>query len=154
MAGKIDIRSPELSEGSIIPEEYTCDSVDVSPELHLGSVPPGTKSIAVLCEDVDAPRGIFIHWILFNLPPDVRDLPKDIPPVAVLDNGAKQGKNDANGIGYHGPCPPSGTHRYYFRFYALDTMLNLPAGIKGDQFKQAIQGHILAEGQLMSKYSR
>jgi Raf kinase inhibitor-like YbhB/YbcL family protein len=154
MAGTFEVSSPVIKRDETIPMEYTCDSTNVSPELNIGSVPHETKSIALICEDPDAPKGLFTHWILFNLPPDLKDLPKGMPTKPELDNGARQGKNDSGKIGYFGPCPPSGIHRYFFRFFALDTMLNLPSGVDRQRFLEAIKGHILAEGEIMTTYTR
>lgn len=154
--GKMDIRltSTAFAEGGIIPRKYTCDGADVSPPLAWDNVPDGTKSFALICDDPDAPMGTWVHWVLFNLPADVRSLPEAVPPDKELSNGARQGTNDFRKIGYGGPCPPRGTHRYYFKLYALDTTLDLPAGSSKAQLLKAMEGHVLAEGQLMGKYGR
>jgi Raf kinase inhibitor-like YbhB/YbcL family protein len=154
MPGTFEVSSPVVKRDETIPVEYTCDSANVSPELHIGKVPRETESIALICEDPDAPKGLFTHWILFNIPPEVKDLPKGVPTAPELNNGARQGKNDAGKIGYTGPCPPSGMHRYFFRLFALDTKLDLPPGIDRQQFMEAIRGHILAEGEIMTTYAR
>lgn len=151
---QIKITSSAFEEGGLIPGKYTCDSEDVSPPLTWTSVPAGTKSFALICDDPDAPMGTWVHWVIFNLPADSTRLAEHIRPQEVLESGAKQGKNDFGKIGYGGPCPPSGTHRYYFKLYALDTELDLASGIRKPQLLQAMQGHILAEGQLMGKYKR
>ncbi|MCS7309041.1 MAG: YbhB/YbcL family Raf kinase inhibitor-like protein [Armatimonadota bacterium] len=153
---RMDIRltSTAFPEGGMIPKKYTCDGEDVSPPLTWDNVPEGTKSFALICDDPDAPMGTWVHWVLFNLPADVRSLPEAVPPDKELPSGARQGTNDFRKIGYGGPCPPSGTHRYYFKLYALDTMLDLPAGCSKAQLLKAMDGHVLAEGQLMGKYSR
>ncbi len=150
----IKITSPAFEEGGMIPKKYTCDGEDVSPPLVWTSVPIGTKSFALICDDPDAPMGTWVHWVLFNLPADTKELSENIPPQKILENGAKQGTNDFRKIGYGGPCPPSGTHRYYFKLYALDTEIDLEAGITKAQLLKAMEGHILAEGQLMGKYKR
>lgn len=154
--GKMDIRltSTAFTDGGTIPQKYTCDGADVSPPLAWDNVPEGTKSFALICDDPDAPMGTWVHWVLFNLPADTRNLPEAVPPDKELPSGARQGTNDFRKIGYGGPCPPSGTHRYYFKLYALDTLLELPAGISKAQLLKAMEGHVLAEGQLMGRYSR
>lgn len=151
---EIKITSTAFEEGGLIPEKYTCDGMDVSPPLAWGSAPEGTKTFALICDDPDAPMGTWVHWVLFNLPASVNELSENIPPERELENGAKQGTNDFMKIGYGGPCPPGGTHRYYFKLYALDTELNLEAGAKKPQLLNAIEGHILVEGRLMGRYSR
>ncbi|MCJ7812156.1 YbhB/YbcL family Raf kinase inhibitor-like protein [bacterium] len=150
----IKITSTAFNEGGMIPVKYTCDGLDVSPPLTWSNVPDGTKSLALICDDPDAPMGTWVHWILFNLPPEIKMLPENVPSKEVLSNGAKQGKNDSRKIGYEGPCPPGGTHRYYFKIYALDTVLDLEAGIKKADLIKAMEGRILAEGQLMGRYGR
>jgi Raf kinase inhibitor-like YbhB/YbcL family protein len=100
------------------------------------------------------PIGIWVHWVLFNLPSEIKELPENLPTKEILSNGAKQGKNDSRRIGYSGPCPPGGTHRYFFKIYALDTKLNLDPGVEKKELLKAMEGHILAEGQLMGRYKR
>lgn len=150
----IKMTGAAFEEGDMIPKQYTCDGPDVSPPLAWSSVPNGTKSLALICDDPDAPMGTWVHWVLFNLPADNKDLPEKVPAHKTLANGAKQGTNDFRKIGYGGPCPPSGTHRYYFKLYALDTEINLEAGATKKELLKAMEGHILAEGQLMGKYKR
>jgi len=150
----IKITSSAFEEGGLIPSKYTCDGANVSPPLRWEAVPEGTKSIALISDDPDAPVGIWVHWVIFNLPADTKELPENVPPDKTLPSGARQGINDFRKIGYGGPCPPSGTHRYFFKIYALDTVLDLPAGAtKGDLLK-AMEGHILGEGKLMGQYKR
>ena len=151
---EIKVKSTAFEEGGMIPKKYTCDGQDVSPPLSWTSVPSGTKTIALICDDPDAPMGTWVHWVLYNLPADIQELPENVPPQKTLANGAKQGTTDFRKIGYGGPCPPSGTHRYYFKLYALDTEIKLDAGITKKQLLEAMKGHILAEGQLMGKYKR
>ena len=150
----LEITSPAFEEGGMIPERYTCDGVNVSPPLTWTSVPAGTKSLALICDDPDAPMGTWVHWVVFNLPVDATGLPEDIPPQKALERGGKHGTNDFRTIGYGGPCPPSGTHRYYFKLYALDAELDLDVGITKEQLLKAMEGHVLAEGQLMGRYKR
>ena len=151
---EIKMKSTAFEEGGMIPKKYTCNGLDVSPPLTWTSVPNGTKSLALICDDPDAPMGTWVHWVLFNLPANIQELPENIPPQKTLANGAKQGITDFRKIGYGGPCPPSGTHRYYFKLYALDKEINLDAGITKKQLLKAMEGHTLAEGQLMGKYSQ
>ena len=152
--GTLHVRSAVFDGGGMIPTRYTCDGVDVSPSLAWEGVPLGTKSLALICDDPDAPRGTWVHWVLFNLPADTAALPESVPARRNLDNGARQGKNDFGKWGYGGPCPPNGTHRYHFKIYALDRMLNLDADTKKAQLVKAMKGHILAEGELVGRYAR
>ena len=151
---EIKIKSSAFEAGGMIPKDYTCDGPDISPPIELGSVPDGTKSLALICDDPDAPGRTWVHWVLFNLPADTIVLNENILPQKDLPNGAKQGTNDFRRIGYGGPCPPGGTHRYFFKLYALDKVLDLEAGAKKSQLLEAMKGHILGEGQLMGKYKR
>jgi len=150
----IKVSSTAFAEGGMIPAKYTCDEEDISPPLAWDSIPEGTKTLALVCDDPDAPMGTWVHWVLFNLPVDISELPGNVPPERELESGAKQGTNDFGRIGYGGPCPPGGTHRYYFKLYALDAVLDLEAGARKPQLLEAMEGHILAEGQLMGRYSR
>jgi Raf kinase inhibitor-like YbhB/YbcL family protein len=148
------ISSSAFSEGQAIPIRYTCDGPDVSPDLAWSGVPDGAASLALICDDPDAPMGTWVHWVLFNIPADADGLPAEIPADAALESGARHGTNDFRRLGYGGPCPPGGTHRYFFKLYALDTMLELDSGITKAQLLEAMEGHILAAGQLMGTYSR
>lgn len=148
------ITSSAFSEGQTIPTRYTCDGSDVSPDLAWSGVPEEAASLALICDDPDAPMGTWVHWVLFNVPADADGLPAEIPPDATLENGACHGTNDFGKLGYGGPCPPGGTHRYFFKLYALDTELKIDSGITKAQLLEATEGHILAEGQLMGTYSR
>jgi Raf kinase inhibitor-like YbhB/YbcL family protein len=150
----IKITSSAFQEGGLIPAKYTCDGADISPPLQWDAVPEGTKSIALISDDPDAPMGTWVHWVLFNLPSETKELAENIPPQETLPNGARQGISDFGRIGYGGPCPPGGTHRYFFKIYALDTELNLTAGDNKGQLLKAMEGHILAQGQLIGKYKR
>jgi Raf kinase inhibitor-like YbhB/YbcL family protein len=150
----IEVTSPAFGEGESMPATYTADGEDISPPLEWTGVPEGAKSIALINDDPDAPVGTWVHWVLYNIPPDVTSLEENMPPDETLANGARQGTTDFGRIGYGGPAPPSGTHRYFFKVYALDTMLDLPTGATKRQVGDAMQGHVLAEGQLMGKYSR
>ncbi len=150
----IKITSSAFEEGGLIPPKYTCDGDDISPPLQWDAVPESTKSIALISDDPDAPMGTWVHWVLYNLPADTKELAENIHPDNTLPNGARQGTTDFGRIGYGGPCPPSGTHRYFFKIYALDTELDLAAGAAKSDLINAMIGHILAEGQLMGKYKR
>jgi len=150
----VQVTSTAFQEGGMIPAKHTCDGPNVSPPLAWSGIPETAKSVALISDDPDAPAGTWVHWVLYNLPPATKDLPENVPPSDTLSSGARQGKNDFRKFGYGGPCPPSGTHRYYFKIYALDTMLNLAAGATKAQVLKAMEGHILAQGQLMGKYKR
>ena len=150
----IKITSSAFEEGGLIPPKYTCDGADISPPLQWEAVPEGTKSIALISDDPDAPMGTWVHWVLFNLPAETKELAENVPPDSTLPNGARQGTTDFGRVGYGGPCPPSGTHRYFFKIYALDTEVDLPAGADKSRLLKAMQGHILGQGQLIGKYKR
>jgi Raf kinase inhibitor-like YbhB/YbcL family protein len=152
---KLSLTSSVFSDGEIIPRQYTGDGSDVSPPLRWARAPEDTKSFALVCDDPDAPRKIWVHWVIFNLPPETSELSEGVSPKEVLPDGAKQGKNDFGNIGYGGPAPPKGKpHRYFFKLYALNCVLDLPPGTTKDQVVAAIQGHVLAETQLIGKYAR
>lgn len=147
--------SPAFPEGGKIPARYTCDGQDVSPALTWDEPPVGTQSLALIVDDPDAPVGVWTHWVLFNLPSDSRELPEAVPSQEQLPSGALQGRNDFGNIGYGGPCPPpGGPHRYRFTLYALDQSLDLKTGASKKQVLDAMQGHILAQGQLTGTYER
>ena len=151
----MQMTSPAFADGEHIPVNHTADGTDKSPELRWGGIPPNTQSFALVCEDPDAPRGTWTHWVLFNIPADKTTYAEGVPTDKQLPDGARQGKNDFGKIGYGGPSPPKGKpHRYYFKLYALDTKLDLPAGATRQQVLDAIKGHVLAEGQLMGQYGR
>ncbi len=151
----IQLTSPVFQEGKPIPVRYTCDGDNVSPPLQWSNLPPGTQSIALLCEDPDSPSGAFAHWVLYGLPAGTAELGEGVPTEEELANGAKQGVNSARSVGYYGPCPPQGKpHRYVFRIYALDANLPAQTGASRADLLRAVQGHILAEGQLMGTYAR
>lgn len=150
----MEIRSSSFKAGESIPSRFTCDDTGVSPPLSWSIVPPGTKSFALIVDDPDASSITWVHWILFNIPATQRELLEDIPKTDTLENGATQGMNDSGETGYSGPCPPSGTHRYYFKLFALDTELELKTGITKKELLKAMEGHMLEEGQLMGRYKR
>jgi hypothetical protein len=150
----IALTSSAFEEGEMIPRRFTCDGADVSPPLKWESVPEGARSIAIICDDPDAPMGTFVHWVLYDLPPDVTELPESVPNAPTLPNGATQGTSDFGRMGYGGPCPPGGTHRYFFKIYAVDEKIGLPPGASKADVLNAMEGHIRAQGQLMGKYRR
>jgi len=150
----INLRSDAFEDGGGVPSKYTCDGAGVSPPLSWTGVPDEARSLALICEDPDAPKGVFTHWVVFNIPPDVTRLPENIPPARTLKSGARQGKNSVQKMGYIRLCPPSGTHRYYFRLYALDVELDLAPGISKEELLDVMEGHVLAESQLMGAYTR
>jgi len=148
------ITSTAFSEGGMIPSKFTCDGADLSPALSWNNVPDGTKSFVLISDDPDAPMGTWVHWVLYDIPGTERNLPEGVPKTAVLKNGAKHGESSFHSLGYGGPCPPGGTHRYYFKLYALDIALNQKPGLTKKQALPLMQGHILAEASLMGKYAR
>jgi Raf kinase inhibitor-like YbhB/YbcL family protein len=150
----IKIISTAFQEGGMIPREYTCDGANVSPPLAWDFASGKTKSFALIADDPDAPGKTWVHWVVFNLPASARALPENIPAQDVIPSGGRQGTTDFRKVGYGGPCPPTGAHRYYFKLYALDTELALDSSATKDQLLKAMEGHSLAEGQLMGKYQR
>jgi Raf kinase inhibitor-like YbhB/YbcL family protein len=147
--------STAFQEGSSIPRKHTGDGSDVSPPLQWSAAPAGVKSFALICDDPDAPRGTWVHWVLFNIPAERTDLPEGQPSRSALPTGAVQGKNDFGKLGYGGPAPPPGkAHRYMFKLCALDILLKLPEGATKKQVEDAIKNHILDQAQLMGTYGR
>ncbi len=153
-AMNLDIKSTAFGEGDLIPKQYTCDGADVSPQLSWSQPPEGTGSMVLICDDPDAPMRTWVHWVLYGLSPDTLEISEGIPDDREVLGGAKQGVNDFRKYGYGGPCPPGGTHRYFFKLYAVDTEVDLDPGATKDEVLDAIKGHVLAEGQLMGRYSR
>lgn len=149
----IKITSKAFNEDEHIPDRYACKGVNVSPPLHWDPI-LGTVKYAIVCEDPDAPSGTWTHWVIFNLPSEVNSIDEWIMEREELENGAKQGLNDFGTVGYRGPCPPNGTHRYYFRVYALDTEIQLPSKISKAELRNAMESHIIEEGSLMGRYTR
>lgn len=148
----IQLESPAFQNGAAIPKIYTCDGNNSSPALKWTRGPEGTNSYAIIAEDPDAPNGTWTHWILYDLPPTVFNLPYDVPSIQKLANAEKHGINDFGNLGYGGPCPPSGTHQYIFRIYALKDVLSFKKPPQRKEFLEALEGKILAEGELMGKY--
>jgi Raf kinase inhibitor-like YbhB/YbcL family protein len=138
-----------------IGKRFTCDDADVSPELAWSAPPAGTQSFAVIVSDRDALLGSFVHWVLYNVPADRRELPEGLPRQTQLSDGSVQVLNDFDKAGYGGPCPPGGSpHHYVFKVYAVDSKLNLPEGATRKQVEAALQGHVLAGGELTGQYAR
>jgi Raf kinase inhibitor-like YbhB/YbcL family protein len=151
----LSISSPSFSSGGDIPKKFTCDGADVSPQLAWTEPPAGTKSLALLVDDVDAPVGNWNHWTLWNLPASARSLAEGISKQDRLPDGTQQGRNDFRKTGYNGPCPPPGKpHRYYFKLFALDTKLDLKAGAGKHELESAMKQHILAQAEWMGRYGR
>lgn len=149
----IAVSSVAFQNGGSIPDKYTCHGDDVSPPIEWSGVPDGVKSFAIIVDDLDAPGGDFVHWVVYNLPPDLVMLPEGVKYNTDPAIGGLQGENDFKGQGYNGPCPPRGKeHRYFFKLYALDTMLDLEAGVTKDELLNSIEGHIVAYGELEGKY--
>ena len=151
----IRITSAAFHAGQPIPAACTCDEADMSPPLEWEGVPAEAKSLALICDDPDAPSGTWVHWVIYNLPPALKGLPEKTATTATLPNGAEQGVNDFKRTGYSGPCPPPGkTHRYFFKLYALDAPPVLKPGATKAELLHAMAGHIIAEGQITGTYRR
>jgi Raf kinase inhibitor-like YbhB/YbcL family protein len=146
--------SPAFVEGALIPAQYTCAGNDFSPPLTWSDIPAGAQSLALIADDPDAPVGTWVHWVAFNLPVTAGGLPEGIKDAKQLPGGGTQGTNSWRRIGYGGPCPPSGTHRYFFKLYALDKLLTLGNNTAAKDLQAEIKGHILAEAQLMGRFKR
>ena len=153
-AMKLNIKSTAFEGGNSIPKQYTCDGADISPQLSWSQPPEGTGSMVLICDDPDAPMGTWVHWVLYGLSPDTLEISENIPDDREVLGGAKHGVNDFHKYGYGGPCPPGGTHRYFFKLYAVNTVVDLDPGATKDEVLDAIKGHVLAQGQLMGRYSR
>lgn len=150
----MEITSPAFTYGSLIPSKHTCDGANASPPLSFSGAPQGTKSLALISDDPDAPGKTWVHWVVWNIPAGAPGLNEDVPARDKLPDGIRQGTTDFRRIGYGGPCPPSGTHRYYFKLYALDTTLDLPASTVKQALETAMRGHVLAQAEHMGKYAR
>jgi Raf kinase inhibitor-like YbhB/YbcL family protein len=147
------LSSAAFLEGEPIPTKYSCDGDNTSPSLVWSGAPENTGSFALIMDDPDAPVGIWVHWVLFNLPGDANSLPENLPADAVFTDGSQQGTNSWGRLGYGGPCPPSGTHRYFFKLYALDTSLTLGESASKEDVLAAMEDHILMETELMGTYN-
>jgi Raf kinase inhibitor-like YbhB/YbcL family protein len=150
----IKIESAAFKHLQPIPSQYTCDGADISPPLSWSTIPATAKSLVLIADDPDAPAGTWVHWVVYDLPPATDTLQENLPKTDTLAGGGKQGRTDFNRVGWNGPCPPSGTHRYFFKLYALDIALNLPAGKAKKEIEKAMKGHILAKGELAGTYKR
>ncbi len=147
--------SRAFKNGEMIPAHYTADGEDVSPPLEWKEPPPGTKSFTLICDDPDAPGGTFTHWLVYNIPTTVVLFPEAFPSLRSQPNGTKQGTNDFGSIGYRGPAPPSGLHRYYFKLYALTAaVLDLEEGVKRAPLEKMVQRRIVGQAELMGTYQR
>jgi len=146
---KLKLSSTAFKEHASIPKQYTCNGKDVNPPLMIDNIPKGTKSLALIVDDPDAPVGIWVHWVVWNIDPSIREIKENFLP-----QGAIQGINDFGKNAYGGPCPPSGTHRYFFKVYALDTLLNLPPHARKADLEKAMKGHIIGQGELIGTYKK
>jgi Raf kinase inhibitor-like YbhB/YbcL family protein len=145
----LTISSPAFGHNTTIPQKHTCDGKDINPPLIIGQVPPGAKSLALIVDDPDAPMGTWVHWVLWNIAPDTTEIREDSVP-----KGSIQGVNDFRKHAYGGPCPPSGTHRYFFKLYALDAVLNIGPSSGKAELERAMQGHILSKADIIGLYAR
>ena len=151
----MQVNSKLIAPGGEFPKRETCDGQNTSPQLAWSGAPPATKSFAMILDDPDAPGGTFTHWIVWNIPNGTHELPENLPKTAELADGARQGRNDFGTVGYGGPCPqPGKPHRYFFRLFALDNVPAVKAGAGRGELERALQGHILARGELMGRYAR
>jgi Raf kinase inhibitor-like YbhB/YbcL family protein len=151
----LSLKSPAFLDEGDIPQKHACDGADLSPALSWNDPPAGTQSFSLIMDDPDAPGSTWVHWVLFNVPKQVRALPEGVPKYPQLKDGSRHGRNDFKVLGYGGPCPPRGpAHRYYFKLYALDANLDLTAGASKADVEKAMKGHILAQGQLVGRYKR
>jgi Raf kinase inhibitor-like YbhB/YbcL family protein len=148
-----DLTSAAFSPGETVPKKFTCDGPDVSPQLKWNNPPGNTQSFALIMDDPDAPAGTWVHWVLFDLPANARELLEGVAKEDQLSSGARHGRNDFGKVGYGGPCPPPGKpHRYFFKLYALDAKLGLKAGATKANVERAMKGHILAQAELIGQY--
>ncbi len=147
--GTFKLSSPSFQHNQMIPSKYTCDGEDVNPALRIEAMPPQTKSLALVVDDPDAPSGMWVHWIVWNIDPAIAEIPESSLPA-----GAEQGTSDFRKTAYGCPCPPSGTHRYFFKLYALDGMMNLPRATNKAGLEKAMKGRILGQAELIGLYKR
>lgn len=150
----MEIKSSAFEQGGMIPPKFTCEGNNISPSITWEGAPEGTRSIALIADDPDAPMGTWVHWVYYDIPMKISHLSEGIPQENKPASGGTQGVNDFQNVGYDGPCPPSGTHRYFFKIYALDTMLNLKPGAGKKELLKAMEGHILGEGALMGRFTK
>jgi len=153
--GKLELKTTAFRAGGTIPTQFTCSGADISPALAWNQPPPRTQSFVLIVDDPDAPAGTWVHWVVYNLPASARQLPERVPPGEAIVSGGKQGLNDFPQNGYGGPCPPPGKpHRYFFRLYALDTLLDLRPPVRRNDVDAAMKGHILAQAEWMGTFGR
>jgi Raf kinase inhibitor-like YbhB/YbcL family protein len=145
---EMKVTSSAFQQGANIPSKFSCDGSNTSPPLQISGIPPQTKTLVLIADDPDAPSGVFTHWLVWNIPPQTNSIGEGSAPKGV------HGTNDFGKSGYGSPCPPSGAHRYYFKIFALDRDLDLPVGAKRGQLDAAMKGHVVAQGELMGRYSR
>jgi Raf kinase inhibitor-like YbhB/YbcL family protein len=154
-AVSLELKSPDFTPGGNIPKQFTCEGANISPALKWNDPPTATQSFVLIADDPDAPVATWVHWVIFDLPATLRALPQNFPKNEQSADGSRQGRNDFGEIGYGGPCPPPGKpHRYFFKLYALDAKLYLAAGAAKKQVERAMQGHILAQGEYIGRFSR
>lgn len=151
---EIKVTSTAFKEGDMIPSKYTCDNTNISPQIAWANYPKQTESFVLISDDPDAPVGTWVHWVVYNIPPKINELKENFKKDSMSPEGIMQGTTDFRKIGYGGPCPPSGTHRYYFKIYALDIILNVKPGLTKKEILEKMEGHVIGEGQLMGKYKR
>jgi len=147
--GSLNLSSNAFKQKGPIPSNYTCDGADINPPLMIENVPTMAKSLALIVDDPDAPAGTWVHWVMWNINPSTRDIMENTVP-----RGAEQGMNDFRKRSYGGPCPPSGTHRYFFKLYALDSILTLSSNTNKASLEKAMKGHILSQSELIGLYKR
>jgi hypothetical protein len=151
----IQITSTAFAPGAAIPARHTCDAEDLSPPLRWSGAPEGAKSLALICDDPDAPAGTWVHWVLYGIPASATELAEGIAKSDTVLGAARQGINDFKRVGYGGPCPPRGKpHRYFFKLYALDIAIDLGPGATRKELLAAMEGHVVAQGELMGTYQR
>lgn len=150
----LELKSSAFASGSMIPSLYTCQGKNISPPLSWSGAPTDTKSFVLICDDPDAPLVTWVHWVYYNIPASTTSLPEDFPKTEKPPQGGIHGKSSFGDFGYGGPCPPWGTHRYFFKLYALDTMLTLPSGAKKKDVLKAMDKHVLSQTELVGKYKK
>ncbi len=150
----LELTSPAFTNGAPIPAQYTCDGANISPAFTWSGAPKKTKSFALIADDPDAPMGVWVHWVIWNIPATATGLAEKIAPTEKLPDESEQGLNDSRKYGYSGPCPPGGKHRYYFKLYALDRLLALPKKANKGMLKHAMKDRILAQTEMMGTYRR
>ena len=149
------IKSPAFAHGAEIPKKHTCQAEDVSPALEWTSPPSRTVTLALIMDDPDASGGAWVHWVLWNLPPNAHELPEAVAKQDPLNDGTRQGRNSFGKVGYNGPCPPSGkAHRYFFHLYALDEKVDLAPDADRLNLQEAMKGHVLIQTEYMGTYRR